>query len=221
MEFIIGNLIKAHPMALVHPERVQDPEALQRIQRTDRGFADRANTSSTHSPRASPGWPPPPPGPAIVRLSDFKSNEYAHLLGGGGFERAEENPMLGFRGASRYYVERYREGFALECRALRGCASDIGFTNVIVMVPFCRTTGEADQVLEVMAAHGLQRGENSLQVYVMCEIPSNVILAEEFAKRFDGFSIGSNDLTQLVLGVDRDAPTCRRCSTSATRRSRA
>lgn len=140
-----------------------------------------------------------------MRLSDFKTNEYAHLLGGRAFEPEEENPMLGFRGASRYYDERYREGFALECRALKRVRETLGFANVIVMVPFCRTPAEADRVLEEMAANGLRRGENGLQIYMMCEIPSNVILAEQFAARFDGFSIGSNDLTQLVLGVDRDS----------------
>jgi pyruvate,water dikinase len=141
----------------------------------------------------------------IVRLSDFKTNEYAHLLGGAVFEPREENPMLGFRGASRYYAEAYREGFALECRALKRVRDEMGLVNVVVMVPFCRTPEEADRVLTEMARHGLKRGENGLAVYVMCEIPSNVVLAEEFADRFDGFSIGSNDLTQLVLGVDRDS----------------
>jgi len=145
------------------------------------------------------------PHPVIVRLSDFKSNEYAHLIGGAEFELHEENPMLGLRGASRYYSERYRDGFALECQAIRKVREEIGLENVIVMVPFCRTPAEADKVLAVMAENGLRRGEAGLQLYVMCEIPSNVILAEEFAKRFDGFSIGSNDLTQLILGVDRDS----------------
>ena len=142
---------------------------------------------------------------AIVRLSDFKTNEYAHLIGGAAFEPSEENPMLGFRGASRYYDERYRDGFSLESRALKRAREEFGFTNIAVMIPFCRTPEEADKVLEVMAEEGLRRGENGLQVYMMCEIPSNVILARAFASRFDGFSIGSNDLTQLVLGVDRDS----------------
>ncbi len=138
-------------------------------------------------------------------MSDFKSNEYAHLIGGAQFEISEENPMLGLRGASRYYSDRYKDGFALECQAIRKAREEIGFSNLIVMVPFCRTPQEADRVLAVMAQHDLRRGEDGLQVYVMCEIPSNVILAEEFARRFDGFSIGSNDLTQLILGVDRDS----------------
>ena len=145
------------------------------------------------------------PNPAIIRMSDFKTNEYADLLGGKGFEPDEQNPMIGFRGASRYYSDAYRDGFALECRAIRHLRETMGFTNVIVMIPFCRTVGEADRVLEVMAENGLRRGENGLQVYVMCEIPSNVIEAEAFAERFDGFSIGSNDLTQLTLGIDRDS----------------
>jgi pyruvate,water dikinase len=205
MEFIINNLIKVHPMALVHPERVGQRER-ELIADLSRGFAGPKDyfvqtLALGIAKLAAPYYP----NPVIVRLSDFKTNEYAHLIGGSVFERGEENPMLGFRGASRYYDPRYREGFALECRALKRVREHIGFTNVIVMVPFCRTPAEADRVLETMAENGLVRGENGLRVYMMCEIPSNVILAELFAPKFDGFSIGSNDLTQLVLGVDRDS----------------
>lgn len=206
MEFIINNLIKIHPMALVHPERVTDDGARRQIADLTRGYADpQEYFVDTLALGIAKLTAPYHPHPVIVRLSDFKTNEYAHLVGGSAFEQAEENPMLGFRGASRYYDPRYREGFALECRALKRVREDIGFDNVIVMVPFCRTPAEADKVLEVMAENGLVRGENGLQVYMMCEIPANVVLAEQFARRFDGFSIGSNDLTQLVLGVDRDA----------------
>ncbi len=205
MEFIINAHIKVHPMALVHPERTA-PETQRRIRDLTHGYPQPADYFVDVLARgiaklASPYYP----HPAIVRLSDFKTNEYAHLVGGDAFEPEEENPMLGFRGASRYYDERYREGFALECRALKRVRETLGFANVIVMVPFCRTPAEADRVLEAMAANGLVRGEHGLQIYMMCEIPSNVILAEQFATRFDGFSIGSNDLTQLVLGVDRDS----------------
>jgi pyruvate, water dikinase len=205
MEFIINNIIKIHPMALLHPEAVEAGER-RRIEDLTRGYEDRrASFVDTLARGIAKIAAPFHPHPVIVRLSDFKSNEYAHLIGGAAFEPTEENPMLGLRGASRYYSDRYRDGFALECRAIRKVRDEIGFTNVIVMVPFCRTPKEADEVLAVMAANGLGRGEHGLQVYMMCEIPSNVILAEEFARRFDGFSIGSNDLTQLVLGVDRDS----------------
>ena len=206
MEFIINNLITIHPMALVHPERVTNANDLRQIRDLTLGYDDPKDYFvQTLALGIAKLTAPYHPHPVIVRLSDFKTNEYAHLVGGDAFEHPEENPMLGFRGASRYYDPRYREGFALECRALKRVREHIGFTNVIVMVPFCRTPAEADRVLEVMAENGLVRGESGLQVYMMCEIPSNVILAEVFATRFDGFSIGSNDLTQLVLGVDRDS----------------
>jgi pyruvate,water dikinase len=206
MEFIVSNIIKVHPMALVRFEEVKDREARRQIEQLTRGFKDRAEYFVDNLARGIAKIAAPHhPNPVIVRLSDFKSNEYAHLIGGAAFEPKEENPMLGLRGASRYYSDRYREGFALECRALKKVREEIGLDNVIVMVPFCRTPKEADRVLKVMAEHGLRRGENGLEVYMMCEIPSNVVLAEEFAKRFDGFSIGSNDLTQLVLGADRDS----------------
>lgn len=206
MEFIVNDLIKIHPMALVHPERVTNAQDRQRIRELTRGYADPTDYFVDLLARGIAKLTAPyHPQPVIVRLSDFKSNEYAHLIGGEAFERPEENPMLGFRGASRYYSPRYREGFALECRALKRVRETIGFTNVIIMVPFCRTPEEADRVLEVLAENGLVRGEHGLQIYMMCEIPSNVILAEVFATKFDGFSIGSNDLTQLVLGVDRDS----------------
>lgn len=206
MEFIISNLIRVHPMALVHPEQVTDVREAEQIRELTRGYGDPKDyfvdmLALGIAKIAAPYHPQP----VIVRLSDFKSNEYAHLIGGSSFEIAEENPMLGFRGASRYYDDRYREGFALECKALKRVREVVGFSNVIVMVPFCRTPQEADRVLEVMAENGLVRGENGLQVYMMCEIPANVVLGEQFARRFDGFSIGSNDLTQLVLGVDRDS----------------
>ena len=206
MEFIISNKVRIHPMALVHPERVASAAERRAIAARTRGYADPTDyfveTLALGIGRIASAFHP---APAIVRLSDFKTNEYAALLGGSAFEPREENPMLGFRGASRYYHEQYREGFALECRALKRVRESMGFSNLIVMVPFCRTPVEARRVIEEMAANGLTRGEAALQLYMMCEIPSNVILAEEFAALFDGFSIGSNDLTQLVLGVDRDS----------------
>ena len=206
MEFIISNLIKIHPMALVHPDKVKDREEQRQIDLLTKGFADGREyfieTLARGIARIASAYYPKP---VIVRLSDFKTNEYAHLIGGAGFEPSEENPMLGFRGASRYYDERYRDGFALECRALKRAREHMGFKNIIAMVPFCRTPLEADKVLAEMSRHGFGRHDEGLEVYMMCEIPANVVLAEEFAARFDGFSIGSNDLTQLLLGVDRDS----------------
>jgi pyruvate, water dikinase len=206
MEFIISNIIKIHPMALLEPVRVKDARARRAIAQLTRGYKDKAayfvDTLAWGIARIAASRYP---HPVIVRMSDFKTNEYAELIGGRAFEPAEANPMIGWRGASRYYSEGYRAGFALECRAIRKVRDEIGMRNVIVMIPFCRTLEEADRTLETMARNGLRRGHNELEVYVMCEIPSNVILAAQFSERFDGFSIGSNDLTQLTLGIDRDS----------------
>lgn len=206
LEFVISSWIGIHPMALLHPERVEDRAALSEIKRRTEGsstpsefFVDRLASGIAQIAAAFY------PRPVIVRFSDFKTNEYASLLGGAPFEPVESNPMIGFRGASRYYDLRYREGFALECQAVRRVREEIGLKNVKVMIPFCRTLEEGRRVLAEMAASGLRRGESGLEVYVMCEIPNNVLLAESFAALFDGFSIGSNDLTQLALGVDRDS----------------
>lgn len=206
MEFIINNIIKIHPLALLHFSKLEDAKAKKEIQHLTLGYKNKVeyfveNLSLGIAKIAVSQYP----DPVIVRMSDFKTNEYADLIGGKAFEPQEANPMLGFRGASRYYSESYREGFAMECQAIKRVREEIGLSNVIVMIPFCRTLEEADRVLKEMKKNGLKRGENGLQVYVMAEIPSNIELASEFAQRFDGFSIGSNDLTQLTLGVDRDS----------------
>jgi len=206
MEFIISSHIGVHPMALLQPERVKDRRERNEIRRLVAAYIEPVDyfiekLAEGVGTIAAAFWPKP----VIVRLSDFKTNEYAGLLGGAAFEPVEANPMIGFRGASRYYDERYRDGFALECCALLCVRETMGLDNVRIMVPFCRTVEEGRNVLDELAKHGLTRGENGLEVYMMCEIPSNVVLAAEFAEIFDGFSIGSNDLTQLVLGVDRDS----------------
>ncbi|WP_067669908.1 phosphoenolpyruvate synthase [Nocardia miyunensis] len=206
MEFVIMDSIKAHPLALVHPERITDPGVRARLARLVRGYADGADyfvqrLSEGIGTIAAAFWPKP----VVVRMSDFKTNEYAGLLGGQDFEPQEANPMLGFRGASRYAHPAYAEGFALECAAIRRVREKMGLTTVIVMLPFVRRVAEAEAVLARMAELGLARGENGLQIYAMCEIPNNVVLIDRFARLFDGFSIGSNDLAQLTLGVDRDS----------------
>ena len=206
MEFIITESIKAHPMALIHPERVQDASELQQLKaltryynKPDDFFIERLSEGVATIAAAFY------PKPVVVRMSDFKTNEYATLLGGRWFEFDEANPMIGFRGASRYTHPAYAEGFALECAAMKHVRNNMGLTNVILMIPFCRRVQEAQKVLAYMAQLGLKRGENGLEIYVMCEIPNNVISIDAFSEHFDGFSIGSNDLTQLTLGVDRDS----------------
>ncbi len=206
MEFIINEYIRIHPMALVHPERITDKDAQQQIAALCAGY-DRQEDYFIERLSEGIGTIAAAfyPKPVIVRLSDFKTNEYASLLGGAAFEPVEENPMIGFRGAARYAHPDYREGFALECASLKRVREVMGLDNVQIMVPFCRTLPEARKVLQALADNGLARGSNGLQVLVMCEIPNNVILIDEFSKLFDGISIGSNDLTQLTLGVDRDS----------------
>ncbi|WP_395730772.1 phosphoenolpyruvate synthase [Prosthecobacter sp.] len=206
MEFIISTYIKIHPLALIDFDKLADSQAKAEIERLTAGYTDKpqffvdklaqgvAMIAAAFYPKA-----------VILRLSDFKTNEYANLIGGKAYEPAEENPMIGFRGASRYYHPRYQAGFALECRAVKKVRDEMGLTNLKLMIPFCRTIDEGIKVQAEMEKHGLKRGQDGLEIYVMCEIPSNVILADEFADIFDGFSIGSNDLTQLILGVDRDS----------------
>jgi pyruvate,water dikinase len=206
MEFIISTYIKIHPLALVNFTQLADPAAKAEIERLTAGYADKPQffvdkLAQGVSMLAAAFYPKD----VILRLSDFKTNEYANLIGGRAYEPAEENPMLGFRGASRYYHPAYQEGFALECRAVKKVRDEMGLTNLKLMIPFCRTIDEGLKVQAEMEKHGLKRGCDGLEIYVMCEIPSNVILAEEFCEIFDGFSIGSNDLTQLILGVDRDS----------------
>lgn len=206
MEFIISNSIRIHPMALVNYAKLPDSQDRQAIEAITRHYIDKKQyfverLSEAVALVAAAFYP----RDVIVRMSDFKTNEYAQLLGGKAWEPAEENPMLGFRGASRYYHPRYREGFGLECEAMRVVRDEMGLTNVKLMIPFCRTVEEGRKVLATMRDYCLERGRNGLEVYVMAEIPSNVIRARQFAEIFDGFSIGSNDLTQLTLGIDRDS----------------
>jgi len=206
LEFIISNTIKVHPMACVHPEKVTDKKIQKELDDLTYAYADKKqffvdSLAQGVGMIAAAFYP----RPVIVRLSDFKTNEYRNLLGGTYFEPIEENPMLGFRGASRYYHEQYRQAFALECAAMKKVRNEMGLTNIKIMIPFVRTVDEAHKVLQEMKSHELHRGNNGLEIYMMCEIPSNVILIDEFSALFDGFSIGSNDLTQLTLGVDRDS----------------
>jgi pyruvate,water dikinase len=206
LEFIIANQIKVHPLALLRFEELTDPLVQREIAHLARDYSHYPDFFVDKLARgiatiAAAFYPKP----VIVRMSDFKSNEYANLLGGKQFEPQEENPMLGWRGASRYYDPWYSEAFGLECQAFKLVRDKMGLTNVILMISFCRTPDEGRKVLAEMAKHGLERGKNGLQVYVMCEIPSNVLLIDEFSEVFDGFSIGSNDLTQLTLGLDRDS----------------
>jgi pyruvate,water dikinase len=206
LEFIISHAVQVHPMALVNFDRVTDETDRLKIEHLTSGYTDKTGyfvdrLTQGVATIAAAFYPKE----VIVRMSDFKTNEYAGLIGGKYFEPEEENPMIGFRGASRYTHERYREGFRLECEAMKKVRDDMGFTNVKLMIPFCRTVEEGKKVLAEMQKHGLIKGVNGLEIFVMAEIPSNVLLAEEFASVFDGFSIGSNDLTQLTLGIDRDS----------------
>jgi len=206
LEFIIANQIQVHPLALIHYDELEDESVKAKIEELTALYEDKPQyfvekLAQGVGTIAAAFYP----NPVVVRMSDFKTNEYANLLGGKQFEPKEENPMLGWRGAARYYDQRYRSAYALECQALKQVREEMGLTNVIPMIPFCRTPEEGRRVLAEMAKYGLERGKNGLEVYVMCELPNNVIMAEEFSEVFDGFSIGSNDLTQLTLGLDRDS----------------
>jgi len=205
LEFIINNTIKAHPLALINFDK-QDQKTKKKIEEVTMGYKDKkqffVDKLAEGVARISAAFYP---NPVIVRLSDFKSNEYANLIGGHAYEPVESNPMIGWRGASRYYSPKFLPAFELECLALAKVRDEMGLTNMKIMVPFCRTVEEGKKVQEIMAKYGLKRGKNGLEIYVMAEIPANIILAEQFAKIFDGFSIGSNDLTQLMLGIDRDS----------------
>jgi pyruvate,water dikinase len=206
LEFTISKSIKIHPLVFCEPEKVMDEEIQGKIKEIIGNYKDGKEyfvdqLAEAVSMVAAAFYPKE----VIVRFSDFKSNEYVNLLGGSYFEPSEENPMIGLRGASRYYSKFYRDAFALECRAMKKVRDEMGLKNIKLMIPFCRTIEEGEKVLEEMAKNGLKKGVNGLKVYVMIEIPSNVLLADEFARLFDGFSIGSNDLTQLTLGIDRDS----------------
>jgi pyruvate,water dikinase len=206
LEFIISNSVKIHPMALVKFNELKDEKVIKEIEALTYHYTDVKKYFSEKMAQAVATIACAfYPKEVIVRMSDFKTNEYANLIGGKEFEPIEENPMLGFRGASRYYNEKYKEGFKLECDAIKMVRNEMGLTNVKLMIPFCRTVAEGKKVIEVMKEFGLEKGVNGLEIYVMAEIPSNVLLAEQFAEVFDGFSIGSNDLTQLTLGIDRDS----------------
>jgi len=206
MEFIINNKIQIHPQALLNPDKVVSETAKEKIQKLTQGFESGTEyfvqLLSEGIGTLAAGFYPKP---VVVRLSDFKTNEYANLIGGKTFEQKEENPMIGFRGAARYNDKAFSASFALECQALKQIREVMGFDNVVIMVPFCRRVEEAKSVVDTLARNGLVRGVNGLKVYMMCEIPNNVLLMDEFSAYFDGFSIGTNDLTQLVLGVDRDS----------------
>lgn len=206
MEFIITHMVKVHPMALLKFDELKDHKAKKLIEELTETYPEKElyfidQLAQGIATMAAAFYP----NEVIVRMSDFKTNEYANLIGGSQFEPKEENPMLGFRGASRYYHDLYKEGFSLECRAIKKVREEMGLENLKVMIPFCRTVEEGKKVIDILAENGLKRGVNHLEVYMMVEIPSNVILLEEFAEHFDGFSIGSNDLTQLTLGIDRDS----------------